>query len=104
MAIIPKIKKAAEVEKTPEQLKNEKIIAIAKLYVSRKKITIKEAGAKYGVAGGTVSGWFKKYLPQLNPALATKVQAKIDRIKAEKLAFFMKNYAKKPGERPGKPA
>jgi len=93
MAIIKR--KKPEAEKSEEEIKNEKIIAMAKYYVSRKKSTMAEAGQKYGFTSGTVSGFFKNLLPNLDPTLYTKVRAKIDRVKAERQAAFVKDCVKK---------
>ncbi len=97
MAIIKR--KKAEPEKTEEQLRDEKIIAMAKFYVSRKKSTMAEAGEKYGFKSWTVSQYFSKILPSLDPTLAAKVKAKVERVKAERRAAFVKAYANKPSEK-----
>lgn len=97
MAIIKRRK--PEAEKTEEEIRNEKIVAMAKYYVSRKKSTMAEAGEKYGFKSWTVSQFFSQILPKLDASLAEKVRAKVDRVKAERKAAFVRDYVKKSKEK-----
>lgn len=80
-------------EPTSSMTKEEKIVSMAKYYLSKDALKFQDVALKYGVSNTTVGTYFNKQLPSIDADLAAKVKAKSDAAKAARQESF-KAYQK----------
>ena len=76
---------------TLEDVKNNRIHQMACDYLNTNGATLQTIAKQYGVSSTTVSKYFSKLLPGIDPDLATKVKEKLEKVKAENAERFKAN-------------